>query len=114
MRIVNKTYASMDIGSESIRLLIARYTEQGLKIEHYSHTKSAGIARGEIIDTNKCQKIISDFVNPHRNKINSIVVNISSPLIDSFRGEGTTTIGGRVNKDDIDSAIFSNLIMGFY
>jgi cell division protein FtsA len=108
MREVGNRYASMDIGSDSIKILIAEYTTKGLKIEHSLSTKSAGIVRGEIIDTNKCSKVIYDCIKKNKHKIRAITVNISSPLISSFDSEGTATISGKVDKNDIDSAIMNN------
>lgn len=104
---IGDIYASIDLGSNSFKIVTASEDESGLKIESCNEIASHGISRGVIIDTEKCYRKLSSFIFQLR-KIHSFKVNLSSKLINGFCSSGGISVSGKISEKHITSAIFAD------
>ena len=79
---MKKIYTSIDIGSDTIKFVVAELYKEKLHILHSSSIKSKGIRKGLIIDSNLMVNSIKDGIKVVSNdlgfQIKKVIVNVPS------------------------------------
>jgi cell division protein FtsA len=98
------TYAGLDIGSHSIRLVVATQENDKLIIDHLDELRTSAVVNGEVIDIAKCTQDLKRLMG--KTNIDSVNINISSPSVLGINCDGFATIKGKVvDEDDITHSI---------
>lgn len=110
----NSTIVGVDIGSSSVRAVIAKQSrdEQHPRVIGVGSVNSFGIRRGSIIDTNDVAKAVNDAVEQAERmagtQIKEAVFNIGGCDVGFQNSKGVIAIGradGEVVEDDINRVI---------
>jgi cell division protein FtsA len=105
MKEIGYKYASIDIGSEKIKLVIATQNEYGLSIESHASVDSNGVNRGEIVDKKAFCNDIIKLIKPYKRNIHSVITNISSSTITSSNIDNQMSVSGKVSEESINAVI---------
>ncbi len=99
---------SLDLGSNSVKVLVGEIYKNELFVLACSEVKSNGIKKGLIVDEEQAQASIKEAFSRTEDvlgiKINKVVVLAPSYYADFIKGEGYTTItreDAKVNGEDI-------------
>ena len=116
---MNKIYASIDVGTDSIKLIVVEKIKNEFHLLASSKVKSKGIKRSEIVDANQlveplkqCIKNIEDQLNT---KLKKIILCVSSKnsifnIVDGKKElEENHIITGQDIKDVLKDAIKNNI-----
>ena len=116
---MNKIYASIDVGTDSIKLIVVEKIKNEFHLLASSKVKSKGIKRSEIVDANQlveplkqCIKNIEDQLNT---KLKKIILCVSSKnsifnIVDGKKDlEENHIITGQDIKDVLKDAIKNNI-----
>ena len=81
----SEIYVGLDIGTTSIKVIIAEHVKGQVNIIGYGNTKSAGLNRGVIVDIDQVVATIRDAVNQAEKKANldisEVTVGIPANLL---------------------------------
>ena len=69
----SEIYVGLDIGTTSIKVIIAEHVKGQANIIGYGNTKSAGLNRGVIVDIDQVVATIRDAVNQAEKKARSVI-----------------------------------------
>ena len=58
------TYVGLDIGTTSIKVVIAEYAKNQMNIIGYGNTRSAGLNRGVVVDIDQVVQAIKESIAP--------------------------------------------------
>ena len=93
---MKKLYASLDLGSDTIKLIIGEYFENNLNILAVSNVSSSGIKHGLIVDNDKVQDAIKNAINEIYSmlgfRINEVLVSLPPYNAQYKLLEGSITI----------------------
>lgn len=107
-------FAGLDIGTSSIKMLVAAQKEEDGSFEVVSKIQepSYGVKRGIVIDTDKVSRIIQILLEKVRaesgRKVNSVFVNIGGSHLFCTPSRGTVAISRadqKVSEEDVDRAL---------
>lgn len=119
-----KIYTSIDIGSDTIKFVVAELIKDKLHVLTSNCVKSKGIRKGLIFDPNLTTNAIKDGIRDMKEdlgvNINKAIVNIPSNDIKFMLVTGSVTItdeNGIINSDDINrvikESVYSKLSDGY-
>ncbi len=78
-------YVGLDIGTTSIKVIVAEYLEGQLNVLGVGNERSAGLSRGVIVDIDKASEAIKNAVKSAEEKasieIHDVVVGISANML---------------------------------
>lgn len=101
-------YASLDLGSNSLKIVVAEIFKQKFNVLAHSEIKCKGIKKGLIVSAEETilslKELFSIVEDDLKMKITKIIVSIPVYNADFIKGEGYTTItreDGIINGDDI-------------
>lgn len=109
-----KIITGLDIGSDTIKLLVAQknFQDSNLEVLSYLEENSAGIRRGVVIDPDKVsiilQKLFEKVKEQTGKKINSVFVNINGSHIFSTNSRGLVSVSRadqKVSSEDINRVL---------
>lgn len=107
-----KIYTSIDIGSDTIKFIVAELVDDKLHVLTSNCVKSKGIRKGLIFDSNLATNAIKDGIRDMKEdlgvNINKTIVNIPSNDIKFMVVTGSVSINdenGIINSDDINRVI---------
>lgn len=93
---MRRIIASLDIGSNSIKLVIGEIVKNRLNILAALDTPSRGIKKGFIVNSESAVEALSEIFNKAEDmlglKINKVIASVPSNLAECFLSEGSTTI----------------------
>jgi cell division protein FtsA len=110
----SKTISGIDIGTSKITTIIGQYqeTEDKFNIIAVSSIPALGFRKGQIINIEQASNTITQSIESAERmagfQINSAVVSISAPHIESVNSHGVIAISNQnneINQEDIDRAI---------
>ena len=85
-------YVGLDIGTTSIKIIIAEYVKKQLNIIGYGNTRSAGLNRGVIVDIDQTVGAIRDAIKQAEQRANfeirDVVVGIPANLLEIEKCHG--------------------------
>lgn len=106
---MKRIYTSIDIGSDSVKILVAEVFKAKLTVIAEASVQSKGIKKGMITDVNDILTTLREAINiiegKTGTKINKAIVNIPSYFSEYMLVEGTTTIKSEDKKIDGDDII---------
>lgn len=104
--------SAIDLGSFSIKVLIAKLYDSKIEIIGIGSSESKGIKEGEILNIEQLTKSISAAIREAESmsgiKINSAVINISGKSIKGENSKGICVITNEeriITKDDVNRAV---------
>lgn len=90
-------YVGIDIGTTSIKVIIAEYLKDQINIIGYGNTRSAGLNRGVIVDIDQVVKAIKEAVKQAEEKANiqisEVSVGVPANMLQIERCKGMIAIG---------------------
>lgn len=90
-------YVGIDIGTTSIKVIIAEYLKEQINIIGYGNTRSAGLNRGVIVDIDQVVKAIKEAVKQAEEKANieisEVSVGVPANMLQIERCKGMIAIG---------------------
>lgn len=102
------TYVGLDIGTTSIKVVIAEYAKNQMNIIGYGNTRSAGLNRGVVVDIDQVVQAIKEAVGQAKEKashpISEVSVGVPANLLSIERCKGMIAVG----KDDGNSKEISD------
>ncbi len=113
-------YVGLDIGTTSIKVIVAEYLEGQLNVLGVGNERSAGLSRGVIVDIDKASEAIKNAVKSAEEKasieIHDVVVGISANMLKIEPVNGLVAIGDQAReitdqdvRDVAAAAIIQNL-----
>jgi cell division protein FtsA len=106
-----KIISALDLGSGSVKIVIAELTENGPLIVGFGESASKGINKGIVVDLDKTTEAIIDAKQKAENmsgkKISSVTATVSGTHIHSVNNKGTVIIsreGREITRDDVRRA----------
>ncbi|MBQ8219115.1 MAG: cell division protein FtsA [Bacilli bacterium] len=106
---MKKIYTSIDIGSDTIKFLVAEEKDNKFYVLSSSSIKSKGIRKGLIVDSNLVVNAIKDGIKVINNdlgiEIKKVLVNIPDYSVKFMFVTGKIDINGIVTTDDINKII---------
>ena len=110
---MKKIYTSIDIGSDTIKFVIAELYKEKLHILHSSSIKSKGIRKGLIIDSNLMVNSIKDGIKVVSNdlgfQIKKVIVNVPSYNAKFMYVTNKIEINEEITTEDINKVIKSSV-----
>ena len=110
---MKKTYTSIDIGSDTIKFVVAELYKEKLHILHSSSIKSKGIRKGLIIDSNLMVNSIKDGIKVVSNdlgfQIKKVIVNVPSYNAKFMYVTNKIEINEEITTEDINKVIKSSV-----
>ena len=89
-------YVGLDIGTTSIKIIIAEYVKKQLNIIGYGNTRSAGLNRGVIVDIDQTVGAIRDAIKQAEQRANfeirDVVVGIPANLLEIEKCHGMIAV----------------------
>lgn len=90
-------YVGLDIGTTSIKVIIAEYLKDQINIIGYGNTRSAGLNRGVIVDIDQVVRAIKEAVKQAEEKANiqisEVSVGVPANMLQIERCKGMIAIG---------------------
>ena len=80
----SEIYVGLDIGTTSIKVIIAEHVKGQANIIGYGNTKSAGLNRGVIVDIDQVVATIRDAVNQAEKKANLDISEVTVGIPANF------------------------------
>ncbi len=119
----SEIYVGLDIGTTSIKVIIAEHVKGQANIIGYGNTKSAGLNRGVIVDIDQVVATIRDAVNQAEKKANldisEVTVGIPANLLQIEKCHGMVSVSDEngnsqeITKNDVykvtQAALVQNL-----
>lgn len=113
-------YVGLDIGTTSIKVIVAEYLEGQLNVLGVGNERSAGLSRGVIVDIDKASEAIKRAVKAAEEKasiqIHDVIVGISANMLKIEPVTGMVAIGDQAReitdqdvRDVASAAIIQNL-----
>jgi cell division protein FtsA len=109
---MKKIYTSIDIGSDSIKILVAELVKNSLNVLAQTDVRSNGIKKGLIVDANECLMSIKEAINNIEGKlgikIDKVIASIPAYYADYEIVSGYSTITSeekKVTGNDITRAL---------
>lgn len=113
-------YVGLDIGTTSIKVIVAEYLEGQLNVLGVGNERSAGLSRGVIVDIDKASEAIKRAVKTAEEKasiqIHDVIVGISANKLKIEPVSGMVAIGDQAReitdqdvRDVAAAAIIQNL-----
>lgn len=110
---MKKIYTSIDIGSDTIKFVVAELYKEKLHILHSSSIKSKGIRKGLIIDSNLMVNSIKDGIKVVSNdlgfQIKKVIVNVPSYNAKFMYVTNKMEINEEVTTEDVNKVIKSSV-----
>ena len=110
---MKKIYTSIDIGSDTIKFVVAELYKEKLHILHSSSIKSKGIRKGLIIDSNLMVNSIKDGIKVVSNdlgfQIKKVIVNVPSYNAKFMYVTNKIEINEEITTEDINQVIKSSV-----
>ena len=110
---MKKIYTSIDIGSDTIKFVVAELYKEKLHILHSSSIKSKGIRKGLIIDSNLMVNSIKDGIKVVSNdlgfQIKKVIVNVPSYNAKFMYVTNKIEINEEITTEDINKVIKSSV-----
>lgn len=110
---MKKIYTSIDIGSDTIKFVVAELYKEKLHILHSSSIKSKGIRKGLIIDSNLMVNSIKDGIKVVCNdlgfQIKKVIVNVPSYNAKFMYVTNKIEINEEVTTEDVNKVIKSSV-----
>lgn len=110
---MKKIYTSIDIGSDTIKFVVAELYKEKLHILHSSSIKSKGIRKGLIIDSNLMVNSIKDGIKVVSNdlgfQIKKVIVNVPSYNAKFMYVTNKIEINEEVTTEDVNKVIKSSV-----
>ena len=110
---MKKIYTSIDIGSDTIKFVVAELYKEKLHILHSSSIKSKGIRKGWIIDSNLMVNSIKDGIKVVSNdlgfQIKKVIVNVPSYNAKFMYVTNKIEINEEITTEDINKVIKSSV-----
>lgn len=110
---MKKIYTSIDIGSDTIKFVVAELYKEKLHILHSSSIKSKGIRKGLIIDSNLMVNSIKDGIKVVSNdlgfQIKKVIVNVPNYNAKFMYVTNKIEINEEVTTEDINKVIKSSV-----
>ena len=110
---MKKIYTSIDIGSDTIKFVVAELYKEKLHILHSSSIKSNGIRKGLIIDSNLMVNSIKDGIKVVSNdlgfQIKKVIVNVPSYNAKFMYVTNKIEINEEITTEDINKVIKSSV-----
>ena len=110
---MKKIYTSIDIGSDTIKFVVAELYKEKLHILHSSSIKSKGIRKGLIIDSNLMVNSIKDGIKVVSNdlgfQIKKVIVNVPSYHAKFMYVTNKIEINEEITTEDINKVIKSSV-----
>ena len=95
-------YVGLDIGTTSIKVIIAEYVKGQLNIIGSGNTLSAGLNRGVIVDIDQVVDVIKDAVKQAEDKagvdITDVIVGLPANMLQIEKCQGMISIGDDANR----------------
>ena len=95
-------YVGLDIGTTSIKVIIAEYVKGQLNIIGSGNTRSSGLNRGVIVDIDQVVNAIKDAVKQAEDKagvdITDVIVGLPANMLQIEKCQGMISIGSEANK----------------
>lgn len=105
---MKKMYTSIDIGSDTVKMIVAQIKDNEISIIATSEVESKGIRKGVIIDANEALSSIKEVINQIEGKIGikvkSVLASIPAYYAEIKKVTGMSTVTNedkKVNGDDI-------------
>jgi cell division protein FtsA len=113
-------YVGLDIGTTSIKVIVAEYLKGQLNVLGFGNERSDGLSRGVIVDIDKASEAIKRAVKAAEEKasiqINDVIVGISANMLKIEPVSGLVAIGDQAReitdqdvRDVAAAAIIQNL-----
>ena len=106
---MKKIYTSIDIGSDTVKFLVAEEYEGKFYVLASCVIKSKGIRKGLIVDSNLAVNTIKDGIKKINDElgfeIKKVLINVPDYNVKFMYVTGKTQINGIVNTDDINKVI---------
>ena len=106
---MRKIYTSIDIGSDTIKFLVAEEKDSKFYVLSSSSIKSKGIRKGLIVDSNLVVNAIKDGIKVINNdlgiEIKKVLVNIPDYNVKFMFITGKIDVNGMVTTDDVNKII---------
>ena len=110
---MKKIYTSIDIGSDTIKFVVAELYKEKLHILHSSSIKSKGIRKGLIIDSNLMVNSIKDGIKVVSNdlgfQIKKVIVNVPSYNAKFMYVTNKIEINEEITTEDTNKVIKSSV-----
>lgn len=110
---MKKIYTSIDIGSDTIKFVVAELYKEKLHILHSSSIKSKGIRKGLIIDSNLMVNSIKDGIKVVSNdlgfQIKKVIVNVPNYNAKFMYVTNKIEINEEITTEDINKVIKSSV-----
>lgn len=110
---MKKIYTSIDIGSDTIKFVVAELYKEKMHILHSSSIKSKGIRKGLIIDSNLMVNSIKDGIKVVSNdlgfQIKKVIVNVPSYNAKFMYVTNKIEINEEITTEDINKVIKSSV-----
>ena len=110
---MKKIYTSIDIGSDTIKFVVAELYKEKLHILHSSSIKSKGIRKGLIIDSNLMVNSIKDGIKVVSNdlgfQIKKVIVNVPSYNAKFMYVTNKIEINEEITTEDVNKVIKSSV-----
>ena len=107
-----KTYVGLDIGTTSVKVVVAENVNQRLNIIGVGSQRSEGLSRGVIVDIDKTVEAIRSAVSQAEQKsnikINEVIVGVPSNQINIEPCYGMIAVSGE-NREITDKDIYNVL-----
>lgn len=116
-------YVGLDIGTTSIKVIIAEYVKGQLNVIGSGNTRSAGLNRGVVVDIDQVVGAIKDAVKQAEDKagidIHDVIVGLPANMLQIEKCRGMISLGNEhvkskeINDDDVrrvtEAALIQNL-----
>ncbi|MBO5096058.1 MAG: cell division protein FtsA [Bacilli bacterium] len=103
---MRRIIASLDIGSDTIKLVVGEIYRNKLNILSALDTPSRGIKKGYIVNSESAVEALKELFDKAENmlgiRVNKVIVSVPANLTECFLSEGVTTI---TNEDRIIESI---------
>ncbi|KRN88958.1 cell division protein FtsA [Ligilactobacillus ceti] len=101
-------YVGLDIGTTSIKVIVAEYIKKQLNIIGYGNTRSAGLNRGVIVDIDQVVEAIKNVIKQAEQKANKeitkVTVGIPANLLQIEQCQGMISVANEDgNAKEIDA-----------
>lgn len=110
---MKKIYTSIDIGSDTIKFVVAELYKEKLHILHSSSIKSKGIRKGLIIDSNLMVNSIKDGIKVVSNdlgfQIKKVIVNVPNYNAKFMYVTNKIEINEEITTEDVNKVIKSSV-----
>ena len=106
---MRKIYTSIDIGSDTIKFLVAESFNKSINILASTSIKSKGVRKGLIVDSNLLVNSIKDGIKILNDalgfEIKKVIVNVPDYNVNFMYVTGKITVDGTIDTDSINSVL---------